>query len=256
MFFIFSKLLYFIIQPINWLVGCLLLCVFTKNEKRRRKSLYLSLFLAVFFTNHFIFNLFMNWWELDTQLITEIEQPYEVGVLLGGFSNFYQRPNADRHNFSERGNRFFQTLELYKSGKIKKILVTGGSGNILDKVNNEAVAIKDFMLRIGIPENDIIIEPKARNTYENGLYTKEIINTQYKNASLLLITSAWHMRRSKAVFDKAGLKYTPFSVDHIGETVRWHPQSTLIPDRRGFYRWEVVIKEIVGYIFYKLKGYI
>ena len=70
-----------------------------------------------------------------------------------------------------------------------------------------------------------------------------------------MITAAWHMRRSQACFDKADVKYTPFSVDHIGEQPRLVPASLIIPNSETIWRWEILIKEMVGSVAYKLRGY-
>lgn len=257
MFYLFSKILYFIIQPINWILLCLLIAFFSKKEKRKKRSLTIGLILFLFFTNHFIFNQVMRLWEVDTITTNQIEGDYDIGILLGGYTNIHIEPYVDRHNFSERANRFNNTLELYHKGKIKKILLTGGSTAIIEKVMvNEAISVHQFLLTIGIPEEDIIIESAARNTYENALFTKKILSEKYPNAKCLLITSAWHMRRARACYKKQNIQFTPFSVDYIGERTRWMPESLFIPDRMGFYRWEILIKEWFGCLAYKLKGYI
>lgn len=256
MFFIFSKILYFLIQPINWVIGLMLYSLFSKKKERKRKALVLAVILALFFSNRLILNQFLKWWETDTITADLIEEPYDIGILLGGYSTFQIRPNHDRHNFSPRTPRFLNTYELYKTGKVKKLLLTGGSGAILNKEEREASMVKDFLIRIGVPEEDIIVEPEARNTYENAVYTKKLLDEKYPDARCLLITSAMHMPRSIGCFEKVGVDFTPYSVDFISEIDRWSPENTIIPDRMGFYYWEMLVKEWVGYVAYLVKGYI
>lgn len=255
MFFYISKILAFLIKPVNWIFFLLLYAVFTKKEKRRKQSIVAILALTLFFGNHFIFNLMVNWWEPPSVNMYSIEEPYDIGILLGGYSSMNQRPNEDRQNFNQRGNRFFHTYELYKIGKIKKILLTGGNGSILEDLASEAVEIRKFLLKIGVPDSDIIVESNSRTTYENAIYTKEVLDKNYPNARCLLITSAWHMPRSVATFKKAGLDFDTFPVDYISERVKLTPND-LLPDRMGFYYWEIIIKEWVGYLGYKAKGYL
>lgn len=255
MFFFFSKFLYFIILPINWVLGLMLYSLFSKKRKRKKNALVLAIVLTVFFTNRMIVNQFFKVWETQTITADEIDTPYDVGILLGGYSNFHIRPKHDRHNFSHRGNRFFNAYELYRQGKIKKILLTGGSGAFLNQEDSEAVMAVDFFKRVGVPETDIIMEPDSKNTWENAVFTKKILDEKYPDASCLLITSAWHMPRSMGCFEKAGVEFTPYSVDFISEAERWAPNYVIIPDRNGFYFWEVLIKEWVGCLAYKLKGY-
>lgn len=237
-------------------MGILLFAIFTKNQKRRKKSIITAVVMMFFFTNHFIYNQVALLWEVETITESDIQNPYDIGILLGGYSNPNVRPGQNRHNFSERGNRFMNALELYHAGKFKKILLTGGSGRILAKESSEAVQMQSFLIKIGIPAEDIIVEGNSRNTYENAIFTKAILDEKYPNAKCLLITSAWHMPRSIGCFRKAGVEFTPYSVDFISEKTRYLLDDTLIPDRLGFYRWEILIKEWVGYVAYWVKGYI
>lgn len=256
MFFILSKILFIFIQPINWVLGSLLFALFTKKPIRKKRAMVLASVLFVFFTNRLVFNQFAKLWELKTITADQIQQPYDIGILLGGYSNSQIRPTHDRFNFSSRANRFLNAFELYKTGKVKKLLLTGGSGDILQKNPSEADGMRLFLLRLGVPDEDIIVEAKSRNTWENALFTKMILDEKYPNASCLLITSAWHMRRSIGCYEKAGVAFSPFSVDFVTEKDRWHPENSIIPDRAGFYFWEMLIKEWVGCVMYKLQGYI
>lgn len=256
MFLFFSKLLYFLIQPINWIILPMVYALLGKNKKWKKRCLTLSCILGIFFSNHFIFNQFMRLWEVYTLKMDEIEEPYDIGILLGGYSNFFSEPDDDRHNFNERGGRFMQAFELYKRGKFKKFLLTGGSGFIVfGSKKSEALLARQYLLRLGVPESDIIVEPDSKNTHENATLTKKILDKKYPNAKCLLITSAWHMRRSMACFTKEGIQYTPFSVDHIGEVTIFGPGSVIIPNSETIYRWEILIKEMVGSVAYKIRGY-
>ncbi len=255
MFFILSKILFIFIQPINWVIGLMVFSIFTKKEKWKKRAVIWAAIFAIFFTNRLIFNQFAKAWELKTITADQIKQPYDIGVLLGGYSNSQIRPNHDRFNFNSRANRFLNAFELYKTGKVRKLLLTGGSGDILQKNPSEAVEIKKFLIRLGVPETDIIEEGMSRNTWENAIFTKKIIDAEYPYAKCLLITSAWHMRRSVACYRKAGMEFTPFSVDFVTEKDRWIPENSIIPDRMGFYFWEMLIKEWMGCVMYKLQGY-
>jgi uncharacterized SAM-binding protein YcdF (DUF218 family) len=256
MFFILSKLLAFLVRPIIWIAVLLLYGLWGKKNKWKKRSLVLGVIFFFIFTNHFLFNLCMNVWEVETQTTEQLQEVYDIGILLGGYSNFNIRPNHDRHNFSERANRFNNALELYHKGKIKKILLTGGSGSLVENEPSEAPSIQNFLILSGVPDSNIIVEGASRNTWENALLSKEILDRDYPDASCLLITSAWHMRRAQGCFNKARVPYTPFSTDHMSEKIRPVPESILFPDRLGLYRWELLVREIVGYIMYWLQGYI
>jgi len=256
MFFVLSKVLLFLIEPLNWVIGLLVFAVFTKKSKRRKRALTVATVLSIFFTNHFLFNQVIRLWEVKTITMDQIQEPFDIGILLGGYSNPYIIPGNDRHNFNERGNRFFNALELYRAGKVRKLLLTGGSGRLIGKKTSEALQMQPFLSKLGIPPEDIIIEAAARNTYESAPLTKKILDERFPNARCLLITSAWHMPRTKGCFRKEGIPFTPFSVDYIGERNEFTFDSLILPDHLGFYHWKFLIKEWVGYVAYWMRGYL
>jgi len=255
MFFILSKLLLFLIKPITWVTGLLLYSWFAK--KRKRWSVAAALVLLLLFSNPFLFNMTVRAWEKKTQTADQIEQPYDIGILLGGFTAVRTQPAHDRYNFSDRANRFTNALELYKSGKIKKMLITGGKGQLmLGGEPREATHTKAFLLKIGIPESDIIIESQSRNTYENAAYTQQLLEERgLQDQRLLLITSAWHMPRAERCFESVELEVTPFSVDFLSEELQAAPDKVFLPNARAFYLWELILKEWVGIVVYRIRGY-
>lgn len=256
MFFILSKLLVFLIQPLNWVIGLMIYALFVKQPIRKRRALAAAVILALFFTNRLVFNQFAKLWEVKTITADQIDRPYDIGILLGGYSNSFLLPMHDRMNFSYAANRFLNAYELYKTGKVKKLLLTGGSGDLLGKDRGEAVKVKEFLLRTGVPPEDIIMENESRNTRENAVFTRQILRDSYPEARCLLITSAWHMRRSIGCFKKAEVDCTPFSVDFMTEKDRWAPENSLIPNRTGFMLWDLLIREWVGYLAYSARGYL
>lgn len=256
MFFFFSKLFFFLIKPLTWVLFLIIYSLFSKKRNRKRKALVAAIVMTLFFNNHFIFNQFIKLWEVKTITADQIIRPYKVGILCGGYSNGHIVPRHDRHNFSYAANRFLNTYELYRTGKIEMIMLTGGSGDVLKDQKPEAPMIADFLIKMGVPEEDIIVEGKSRNTYENAQFTKKILQEKKIRGNYLLITSAWHMRRAKACFDKAEVSFTPYSTDFMSEVSRWHPESTIVPSSEGFYRWERLIKEWVGYVVYWMRGYL
>ena len=109
----------------------------------------------------------------------------------------------------------------------------------------------------GVNELDIIIENKTRNTYESAVAVKKILDSlQVKSEDCLLITSAFHMRRSMACYRKAGLTIEPFSTDFYGIADKPFIPTIFIPAIQGFIIWEKLLKEWTGFVAYKIAGYI
>lgn len=208
-----------------------------------------------FFTNSLLFNTIARWWEAETITLDKITTPFDVAILLGGHGDTNIEPKHDRYNLGTSGNRISQTLELYFQGKVKKIILTGGSGELNPKNLPESIEASAFLKRLGVKETDIILETKSRNTRENAVYTAEILSQDTLLQRALLITSAFHLPRAKACFDKVGVQYEPYGTDYWSEKPRWDLKFLLQPNVLVLFKWTQLIKEWVGIVVYKLVGY-
>lgn len=84
-------------------------------------------------------------------------------------------------------NRLEEAVRLYEEGKIKKIMVTGGIGRLnIDRITPEAIKMGNYLKKHSIPKNDILVEPKAKNSYENIQYSLGLLreNTTYSRRNL------------------------------------------------------------------------
>src|SRR4030095_15002431 len=228
MFFYLSKILNFLIAPFTWFILLALIAWFTKKQSRKRK-LWISAFcVLIIFSNPFIANEAMQLWEVPPVRTDSLKNPYDVGILLGGslrgFDDQFSRPV-----YSQSVDRLLQTIALYKSGKIKKILLTGGSGSITRPEERESHIILKVLEQTGIPSGDIISENESRNTYENAVYTAALLKQFHPGGKFLLITSSFHMRRSLACFHKAGIHPDVFPVDPRSHNNIYNPENSIIP---------------------------
>jgi uncharacterized SAM-binding protein YcdF (DUF218 family) len=251
MFFILSKILYFIITPIVWIFVLMLLALFEKNQKRKKIFLLGSTIILIIFSNAFIFNVVAKLWEIPANKVTDVTQKYDYGILLGGMSN--ENSKTGKYNFSSSVDRFMKTYILYKEEKINKILISGGSGSVLRQNEKEAFFLKNILLKFGVPNDDIIIDPDSKNTHENAVFTKKIIGIS-KNR-ILLITSGFHMRRAAACFKHEGFNFEIFSTDPF-QVANLDPDDYILPKADPMAKWALLFKEWVGYVMYKISGYI
>ena len=255
MFFILSKLLAFLIQPTAWLVGLLFWAFLTKNPIKKRRILRGTFFFTVALTNPFLMHQTFRLYETPAVRIDTLRDTFDVGIVLGGFSNF--NVTDDRLNFNEAGNRLVDAVVLYKKGLVRKILITGGDGNLLGKKSPEAEKTEPFLLLMGVRQEDILLENASRNTHENALFSKQLFdNQQLINPKTLLITSAYHIPRALGCFKKVGLNVQPFPAHFTSEKPSWRTSYWLTPESKSFTHWETILKEWVGYVVYRLKGYI
>jgi len=252
MFFVISKIFTYFFRPAIWLVILLALALFHKNVRKRKRSLWLGFLILLLFSNTFIVTKITGLWAVKPVPVTQV---FDVGVVLGGSTVTYEK-KYNRTTFKGNIDRLLQAVELYNEGKIKKILVTGASGNLIYPGLKEAKILRSFLLNIGIPKQNILMDTLAENTHENAVYTKKILQQHPQIHSVLLFTSSLHMRRAMACFRHEGIKVQPYSTNLINSQTHWNVEYLLIPSISNFLIWNGMIHEIIGYGVYKIMGYI
>ncbi len=253
MFFILSKTLNFFLQPFNWLLLLILWALLTRNPARRNRILIASLLVFLAFSNPFLSQKAMLAWEAD-EVHLKTEDQFEVGILLTGMCSF--NLNTGQGYFKGASDRFIQTVRLYKLGHIKKILVTGGNSSIWKSRQQykEADFLHEQLVQMGIPDEAILIDNQSRNTHENGVNSKKIIDSLQLKGPFLLITSATHIRRSLEVFNKAGLQTTPYPCHYRAVDNPFLFWSAITPSLEALEHWNTLLKESAGLLMYKLTG--
>lgn len=211
--------------------------------------------MLLLFTNQFISNFVMNSWEPEFKSIDTLPT-YPVGIVLTGVTNL-DKTAYDRTFFSRGADRATHAVQLYKLGKIEKILITGGQGLDPLNPNTEAELLRDFMIIAGVEEENILIENQAKNTRQNAQFAGETlqINGYDKNQKSLLITSAFHMYRSKGCFDKVGVLTDTYPVDYYAHDSKFNLPSLFYPNPDALLQWHKLFKEWIGIITYKIAGY-
>lgn len=227
---------------------------FKQGETQKKRWLLGTIILFLFFSNAFIFDEIARKWEIPIIKNSQLSETYDAGIVLGGISAF--DTVNDRLQFYAAADRLFQAIKLYKTGKIKKIFFVGGSGSLLDANLKEAVFVHDYLITLGIPDTAILIESESKNTRENAINSKPILNKNFTKGKYLLITSAMHMRRALACFNKAGITANPYSTDSMSGSRKFVFDYLLIPDAHPLLAWNALIHEWIGYITYKISGYI
>jgi len=247
MSFVFSKILIFLLQPIIWIFIILLFAVFSKKQSRRKTFLILAISLLFIFSNRFLIGKAYNFYEAGYPP----KKQYDIGILLGGYSRSTQ---GGELAVNEHGDRLVQTIKLYKTGAIKKILISGGSGKLIGSKTIEADLTSRYLNEIGIPDSAILRENRSKNTIENAKYSADLINRNQPNAALLVITSAWHIPRSKMIFDKAfNRKLDYYPTDFIGKE-KYDISDYYLPDAGTLGYWEYILKEWVGLIVDRIRS--
>ncbi|MDP4266885.1 MAG: YdcF family protein [Bacteroidota bacterium] len=253
MFFFLAQILSFITSPLIWIIGVFIFAIITKNKTKKIKAFIIGSIMLIFFTNMFIVDEFMRAWEVPLTKDEALKPNYDVGIVLGG-GMVTNDPRNNRLSFRISPDRIFQAINLYKTHRISKIMLSSGEGSIIVK-NNEALLLKEYLTGIGIPEKDLIIESESHNTHQNAQNSCKLIN-KYSYKNILLITSAYHMRRAMACFHKEGLYPTPYCVDKYAGPRKFYIDHLLLPNSKALILWIFLLHEMIGYTTYFFAGYL
>jgi len=188
----------------------------------------------------------------------------EVIVVLGGGTEPAAKPRPSVE-VNGAGDRVLYAASLYRQGKAEHILLSGGDISWLNEGSTtpaEDMAV--LLTSIGIPEEALWLEKASKNTYENAIYCKEILE-EAEIDRILLVTSAMHMPRAVALFEKQGLEVIPIPVD-FSMTADESPTDRngsflvktikIIPQASNLSLTTNALKEYFGFLVYKLQGWL
>jgi uncharacterized SAM-binding protein YcdF (DUF218 family) len=174
-------------------------------------------------------------------------------VVLGGSLGAPLSPRIDVE-FNEAIDRVYKTAKLFNAGKGRIVIVTAGNQPWSESRWAEAELIRDLLVEWGVPNDSIMLEGSSRNTRENAVYSRNIINA-IGCSNTLLVTSAAHMPRAVAAFREAGVIVTPISTDvRITQRTRFNAVDYL-PDAQALAMTSEAIREWIGRAVYSVKGW-
>jgi len=175
-------------------------------------------------------------------------------LILGGALALPQYPRVDLE-LVDSSDRIRYAWQLYRQNRANKIIIAGGNVFPQTDVRGEAYYIARLLMEWGVPEEDILFEEQSRNTYQNAVYIKPLL-AENNLSSLLLVTSATHMPRAHAVFRAQNINVIPAPTD-FQVTESDNPEIfNWIPSAQALSATTWVLKEYMGWWYYRLRGYI
>tara|TARA_S200000501_G_C20842976_1_gene752458 strand:- start:430 stop:1113 length:684 start_codon:yes stop_codon:yes gene_type:complete len=154
-------------------------------------------------------------------------------------------------------DRFLAGIELYRAKKSKKLMFTGGVNLFNTNLPPEGNIYIEEAILMGIPREDLFTTYPVYNTAEEAEAIKRLLFKEINSSQkeIILVTSAFHMKRAKKVFERAGMKVLPYPVDfksngNILSSLR-NPLK-LIPTASSLNKSSQAIRELIGRIIYKV----
>lgn len=180
-------------------------------------------------------------------------KPAAIVMLTGTTDPSRQGGGAGGIDFSEHGDRFVEAVRLAHRHPEALLVIAGGSSAVLDTSYREAPALGKLARELGVPEKQLRIEARSRNTRENAVEVDRLLRRAGIRGPVLLVTSAIHMPRAVGCFEKVGRRVVPWPVDYL-RTGWWG--SAWLPKPHSLSRSDEALHEYLGWVFYKLLGYL
>jgi uncharacterized SAM-binding protein YcdF (DUF218 family) len=184
--------------------------------------------------------------------IEELPQS-DVAIVLGGAIGRQLSPRL-APDAGEAIDRVLHTARLFHAGKTKAILVSGGNLPWQTASEPEAELIAGLLVELGVPRSAIALETESRNTRQNAVNSAGVM--KLKNwRSAVLVTSAAHMPRALAVFEKAGIGVVPASTDVRVTYPLFESVLDLVPSAAALAITTDALKELLGIFVYRMRGW-
>ena len=174
-------------------------------------------------------------------------------IMLGGFEDGWVTAGRGRLATNEAAERLTEGVRLARRFPRARIVYSGGVGLIFQEGMGVEAPIGDYLVSFGIDKSRIATEGKSRNTRENGLYSRELLQPR-AGERWVLVTSAAHMPRAMGVFRSLGFEVLAYPVDYrtrsAGDAFR-----LLDSMPSGFQRFDMGVKEWASLCYYRLMGW-
>ena len=261
LFFIFSKMVQFCIEPLNWVivfVALSLLFLGLRKPHLCKRFLLLALvdlLLVAWLPTSEVFLRVLEDAVPKVNLAQMSEKDFSGIIILGGAIEggeiALDRGEVSIYASAERVTKAFELIRKYPE---LPFIFSGFSGRLSPTGMSEAEAFQQLITEQGLPNKNAHYENQSRNTYENVLYMKPMIlelGAGDPQKPWLMITSASHMYRSFKVFQKQGIQVIPIPVDYqTGNHLRWGRFDL----EDGMQNWNKLMHEYIGLMAYWITG--
>lgn len=258
MFYVLSKVLDVLLMPLSWAVvlmayGAPLTRRALRKKKVRPFACFFGLAILVVFSTEPVANALFGALEAKAVKTMDPAKHYDAVILLGGLVDEKAMEKSRSLSINDNNERLFGTLGVMREGRADYAIISGAPVDPKTPYAEAQVLAAELVL-LGVPKEKVIVEDKAMNTRENATYSAEIARAR-GFSQVLIVTSAFHMHRALACYEKAGMKVDTLPVDfrtYSSDTASgsWLPRASHLE------RSTAAIREWSGFYVYRARGYV
>ena len=264
MFVFLSKFLPLFVYPVGLTCILILLALALRGKPRAQKILLILTLILLFISGNRWVKMSvvrsLEWRYLHPESLPEVE----VIVVLGGGTEPRLYPRS-MPELNSAGDRLLYAAYLYKQGKAPHLLLTSGKIEWMNPGETGAASMAVVMEMMGVPREAIWLETTSENTHDNAVNSRKIL--QEKGIErIILVTSALHMPRSVALFERQGFEVIPAPTDFSVTQATWQQSSGganlaaqliyLLPTADNISDLTNALKEYLGIVIYRLRGWL
>lgn len=215
-----------------------------------------ALACTLLFSSTFVARALMRGLESQYEQKTDYP-PVSAIVLLTGSP----QPAVPPRHYVEVGpaaDRTLHAVRLLKQGKAPVLVITGTCASCIGKrTDTEASLTKQLIMELcSVKDSQIVLEEQARTTREHGTYCKKLFEDRHWAKSVILVTSAYHMPRSVAIFKKQGFTVFPAPTDFHFDNILIKNIYDFFPTSTALDLSTTALHEYYGLIGYFLFGWV
>ncbi|MGA1029135.1 MAG: YdcF family protein [Flavobacteriaceae bacterium] len=239
------KILPLLVLPIMAFLGVLLFGLYAN----KRKVIYCAMVVFYMLSTPFFSNCFFKAVEGDalTNTLDHLPRANAI-VVLSGMLRIDALGDSFGVNWID-ADRFFGGLALYAAQKAPLIVFTGGKSPYRQSVVSEGAVLKKYALDYGIPSEAIFVTEDVLNTAEEAQAVAKLLGNKRK---IILVTSAFHMKRAKGLFEKKGIEVIPHKVDYKTPPKLSANLIDFLPTASALENTETGLRELLGRLYYGL----
>jgi uncharacterized SAM-binding protein YcdF (DUF218 family) len=182
----------------------------------------------------------------------EMPQDVDTIVVLSGALQVYDQTGQHFELATDTLYRCLQANKLYRRRGGCRILVTGGKVEPDRPGPALAVAMRDFLVELGVKPSDILVEDNSTSTHENAVESQKLLD-KLGVTRIVLVTDATHMPRAARCFRRQGLEVIPAACNHHANYFQLKARDFL-PSCSAAGDIETAAHEWLGLLWYWLNG--
>ena len=187
----------------------------------------------------------LAWWteiqgpDLGTALAGQ--DPSRVAlVVLGSGVRTFDESSPPRERLDASGTqRTLTASRLWQERRFGLVVLSGAP-------REEAEDMADLILHLGVPASRVIVEDRSLNTRENAAFSAGILREKGMASTVVVLTSATHLRRALKDFAAVGITAIPAAAEVVGRP--WTAIDSFLPSSHALLQSHICLHEILGYV--------